>query len=68
MGKKVKMKSKRAAGKRFKRTGGGSFVRPQAMRQHKTGKKRGKHRRRLKGNKVVDKTNEKQMRRLLPYA
>ena len=62
-----KLKTKRAAAKRFSATGGGKLKRSKANKQHILGKKTTKRKRGLRKTGYVDKTNEKQMRKLLPY-
>ncbi len=64
---KLKMKTNRAAAKRFKVTGTGKLKRSQAGMAHILGKKSQKRKRNLRKGAIVDKTNEKQMKRLLPY-
>ncbi len=61
-----KLKTKKAAQKRFKATGTGKIVHPHANHQHKTGKMSGKRRMRLRQCVVADKTNVKQIKRALP--
>ncbi|MDR2938717.1 MAG: 50S ribosomal protein L35 [Clostridiales bacterium] len=63
-----KLKTNRAAAKRFKVTGTGKFKRSKANKQHILGKKSPKRKRHLRGTVVVDQTNENQIRRMLPYA
>jgi large subunit ribosomal protein L35 len=62
-----KMKSNRGASKRFSATGGGGIRRAKAGKRHiLTGKTR-KRKRNLKKSPLVHSTNEKSIRRLLPY-
>lgn len=62
-----KMKSHRGAGKRFRRTGTGKFVRQHAKTSHLfTGKSR-KNKRQLAKKAVVSKTDAKRLVPLLPY-
>ena len=62
-----KMKTKRAAAKRFKATGSG-LKRGKAYHRHLLGYKRPKRKRNLRQSKLVDKANLKGIKRLLPYA
>lgn len=62
-----KLKTNKAASKRFSATGSGKIKRSKANKQHILGKKTTKRKRNLRKTGYVDKTNEKQMRRLLPY-
>lgn len=63
-----KMKTHSAAKKRFKPTGNGHFKHKQAHKSHLLTHESSKRKRKLRGNKVVHKSNEKQIRELLPYA
>jgi large subunit ribosomal protein L35 len=62
-----KMKTNRAAAKRFKVTGSGRVRRPKGGAQHCFIGKSRKRRRRLRDNDMVDKTMEKRVKLLLPY-
>ncbi len=62
-----KMKTKRAAAKRFKKTGTGKLVRHHAYTSHILTKKSPKRKRNLRKSTVVDPTNEKNMKKVLPY-
>lgn len=62
-----KMKTKKSAAKRFKATGTGKIVYHRANKQHINGKKTPKRIRRLRHAAVVSETNERQVRRMLPY-
>ena len=64
---KIKMKTNRAAAKRFKVTGTGKLKRNKAGVSHILGKKSPKRKRNLRQAGLVDVSNEKQMKRLLPY-
>lgn len=64
---KIKMKTNRAAAKRFKVTGTGKLKRSKAGARHILGKKSPKRKRNLRQAGLVDKSNEKQMKSLLPY-
>ena len=63
-----KLKTKKAAAKRFKVTGTGKLKRAKANKQHILGKKSTKRKRKLRKAGLVDKTNMKQMRKVLPYS
>lgn len=62
-----KIKTNRAAAKRFKRTGTGKFVRARANKSHILTKKPSKRTRRLRQSTLVDGINEYAVRRMLPY-
>ena len=62
-----KLKTNRAAAKRFKATASGKLKRSKANRRHILGKKNTKRKRGLRQAGYVDKTNEAQMKRMLPY-
>ena len=62
-----KMKSHRGAAKRFKRTGTGKFMLNRANRRHLLEKKSQKRKRRLRSAGVVDGTDHKRVKRMLPY-
>lgn len=63
-----KLKTKKAAAKRFSVTGTGRLKRTKANKQHILGKKNTKRKRNLRHSTLVDKTNEAPMKRLMPYA
>jgi large subunit ribosomal protein L35 len=63
-----KIKTNRSAAKRFKCTGTGKFKRRQKNMRHILTKKDAKRKRRLRQAEMVDKANEKAIRRMLPYA
>ncbi|MBO5521992.1 MAG: 50S ribosomal protein L35 [Eubacterium sp.] len=63
-----KMKTKRAAAKRFKTTGTGKIVRNKAYKSHILTKKSPKRKRNLRKATVLDQTNVRNMKRVLPYA
>lgn len=62
-----KMKTKRAAAKRFKTTGTGKLVRNKAFKSHILTKKSTKRKRNLRKDIVADQTNAKVMKKVLPY-
>ena len=64
---KLKLKTKRAAAKRFKLTGTGKLVRNKAFKSHILTKKSTKRKRNLRKDTVGDHTNEKVMKKILPY-
>jgi large subunit ribosomal protein L35 len=63
-----KLKTNRAAAKRFRRTASGGFKRNQGYRRHILTKKSTKRKRQLRSPSMVDKTNVAMVNRLLPYA
>jgi large subunit ribosomal protein L35 len=63
-----KMKSKRAAMKRFHVRGSGSIKRSRAFLRHILTKKSTKRKRHLRGTTGVHHTNIKSVRAMLPYA
>ncbi len=62
-----KMKTKRAAAKRFKKTGTGKLKRFKANKSHILTKKTTKRKRNLRKATMADPTNEKVMKKVLPY-
>jgi large subunit ribosomal protein L35 len=62
-----KIKTNRAAAKRFKLTAKGKVKRRRAYLRHILSNKTRKQKRRLGKSVVVDKSNEKAIKRLLPY-
>ncbi len=62
-----KIKTNRAAAKRFKKTGTGRFKRNKAYASHLLGHKSPKRKRNLRQSTVVDGTNKSALKRLLPY-
>lgn len=62
-----KMKTNRAAAKRFKITGSGRVRRSKGGLNHGMQEKSKKRCRRLRGNDMVDKTFEKRIKLMLPY-
>ncbi len=63
-----KMKSNRGAAKRFKTTGTGKLRRSKAFKSHILTKKTAKRKRNLRKSGLVDSTNVRGVRRMLPYA
>ena len=62
-----KIKTNRAAAKRFKVTGTGKLKRSKAYKRHILTKKTTKTKRNLRKAAIVDSTNVKAMRKILPY-
>ena len=62
-----KMKTNRAAAKRFKVTGTGKLKRSKAYKRHILTKKTTKTKRNLRKAAIVDATNVKAMKKILPY-
>lgn len=63
-----KMKTKRAAAKRFKTTGTGKIMKMKANKNHILNKKTTKRKRNLRKAVEVDASNAKMMKRILPYS
>ena len=62
-----KIKTNTAAAKRFKATGTGKLKRGKAYRRHILTKKTRKTKRNLRKPEIVDSTNVKNMKKILPY-
>jgi large subunit ribosomal protein L35 len=62
-----KMKTNRAAAKRFKRTGTGKFKRARAYSRHHLQLKTRKQKRRLHSSAITKKSEKRQLQKLLPY-
>jgi large subunit ribosomal protein L35 len=62
-----KVKSNRGAAKRFRATGGGGIRRAKSGKSHILTGKTKKRKRNLRKSALVHGTNEKSIRRLLPY-
>ena len=62
-----KMKTKKSAAKRFKTTGSGKLKRNKANHSHILTKKSTKRKRGLRQSTMMDTTNEKVMKKILPY-
>ena len=62
-----KIKTSRAAAKRFKKTGSGQLKRMKAYKSHILTKKSTKRKRSLRKATLVDHTNLKAMKKILPY-
>jgi large subunit ribosomal protein L35 len=63
-----KIKTVRAAAKRFKKTGSGKVTRHQAYHSHILTKKSAKRKRHLRAETVVSGADKKNVERMLPYA
>lgn len=63
-----KVKTHRGAAKRFRLTGTGKVKRSKAYASHILTTKTTKRKRNLRKNTLVDKTNEKAIKMLIPYA
>ncbi len=62
-----KMKTSRAAAKRFKKTGTGQLKRFKAYKSHILTKKTTKRKRNLRKATIMDESNVKNMKKILPY-
>ena len=62
-----KIKTSKAAAKRFKTTGTGKIVRAKAYKSHILTKKTTKRKRNLRKAAMTDSTNVKNMKKILPY-
>ena len=62
-----KIKTNKAAAKRFKKTGTGKLKRAKAYKSHILTKKSTKRKRNLRKSTVTDDTNVKNMKKILPY-
>ncbi len=64
---KLKLKTHRGAAKRFKITGTGKVLRRHSFARHILTSKASKRKRRLVRAAVVEKANQKEVLRMLPY-
>ena len=62
-----KIKTNRAAAKRFKKTGTGKLKRNKAFKSHILTKKSTKRKRNLRNAAMTDATNVKTMKKIMPY-
>ena len=62
-----KIRTNRAAAKRFKKTATGKIVRARAFKSHILTKKSPKRKRRLRRDAAVDAINIRAVRRMMPY-
>ena len=63
-----KMKTKSGAAKRFKTLGGGGIKRTKAFLRHILTKKTTKRKRQMRGTTMLDSSNKRSVRAMLPYA
>ena len=63
-----KIKSVKAAAKRFRKTASGGFKRSHANKRHILTKKSAKRKRHLRGGTIVKPADAKNVERMLPYA
>ena len=63
-----KMKSNKAATKRFKVRSGGSIKRAHATKRHILTKRTTKNKRHLRGMVTINESDVKEIRRMMPYA
>ena len=63
----AKLKTKKAAAKRYKVTASGKLKRSKAYKSHILTKKTTKRKRNLRKATMTDSTNEKVMKKILPY-
>lgn len=63
-----KMKTHRGAAKRLKKTGSGRLKKHKAYKSHILTKKNAKRKRQLRKADLVAKSDEKRLKKLLPYA
>ena len=62
-----KLKTKKAAAKRFSKTANGNLKRNKAFKSHILTKKTTKRKRNLRKAAMTDSTNVKNMKKILPY-
>lgn len=62
-----KLKTRKAVSKRVSVTGTGKIKKTKANKQHILTKKSSKRKRNLRKSNLVDKSNVRQMKRVLPY-
>jgi len=62
-----KMKTNRGAAKRFKRTGSGKVKRAKAFANHLMSGKTTKQKRKFRRSSLIDESNMRQIKVLLPY-
>ena len=63
-----KMKTKRAAAKRFKPRASGSIKRAHATKRHILTKRTTKNKRHLRGMLTISESDKKEIRAMMPYA
>jgi large subunit ribosomal protein L35 len=64
---KTKVKTRKAAAKRFRATGSGKIVRRKAFKSHLLKHKKSVRKRRLSKPALVHKTDEDNVRKMMPY-
>lgn len=62
-----KIKTRKAAAKRLKRTGTGKYMRRQTHRGHLLTDKNSKRKRKLAGERVITKSDSQNVQRMAPY-
>jgi large subunit ribosomal protein L35 len=62
-----KVKTRRAAAKRFKKTGTGKVTRTQAMKRHRLINRTSKRKRNLEGTVVASDADQARLKRMIPY-
>ena len=62
-----KMKTRRGAAKRFKKTGTGKLKRAKAFRNHMLTKKTSAQKRNLRNGGLIDRVDERAIKQQLPY-
>lgn len=62
-----KVKTRRAAAKRFSKTGSGKVKRPHAWKGHRLINRTRKQKRRVTGMTVADEADQPRLKRMLPY-
>jgi len=62
-----KIKTRRSAAKRFKKTATGKIRRAKAYGSHLLSKKRRDRKRRLRNNDIISKVDRKKVEKLIPY-
>jgi len=62
-----KLKTNRGAAKRFKRTASGRIQHRQSYKSHILTKKSAKRKRHLRSNILIDASDEKAVKRMIPY-
>ena len=61
-----KIKTRKAAAKKFKKTASGKLLRGQANKSHNTAKRSQKRMRQLRGTTLTSETQAKQIKKMLP--
>jgi large subunit ribosomal protein L35 len=63
-----KVKTRRAAAKRFKKTGTGKVMRPHGMKGHRLINRTSKQKRRVDGMILASDADQPRLKRMIPYA